>query len=188
MSNLQERSSRSDTPTIALLGVSVFLIVFGLVWAYVTGESMMGGMGRHHGSTNGTAASPIGTSIFIIGIILLILSIVLMVFRRGREQPVSPPPDIEPHPAIRPEDKPSEMSSDEMQKLAIRLLSGDERKMFRRIVDEGGEVLQKDLVAVGIFSKAKVTRLLDKLERKGLIVRERYGATNRIRISKDLGK
>lgn len=75
-----------------------------------------------------------------------------------------------------------------MQKLAIRLLSGDERKMFRRIVDEGGEVLQKDLVAVGIFSKAKVTRLLDKLEGKGLVVRERYGATNRVRVSKELGK
>jgi len=65
------------------------------------------------------------------------------------------------------------------------LLTGDERRMFGEIVESGGEVLQKDLVAKGSFSKAKVTRLLDKRERKGLIVRERYGATNKIKIVKE---
>ena len=43
-------------------------------------------------------------------------------------------------------------------------------------------MLQKNIVAKRIFSQAKVTRLLDKLENRGLIVRERYGMTNKIRI------
>ena len=33
-----------------------------------------------------------------------------------------------------------------------------------------------------MFSKAKVTRVLDRLEAKGLVVRERSGMTNRVRI------
>ncbi len=38
------------------------------------------------------------------------------------------------------------------------------------------------LVASGEFSKSKVTRLLDRLESRGLIVRERSGMTNRVRL------
>jgi len=67
--------------------------------------------------------------------------------------------------------------------LALRLLTGDERKLYRRIVEAGGTVLQKDLVGAGLFSGSKVTRILDRLEAKGLIQRERHGMTNRIRLS-----
>ncbi|MFQ5911097.1 MAG: helix-turn-helix transcriptional regulator, partial [Thermoplasmata archaeon] len=98
-----------------------------------------------------------------------------------------PPPPWTPPVGVQVEERFQEASKEDMYRLAIRLLTGDERKMFRRIVDAGGKVLQKDLVAEGSFSKAKVTRLLDKLESKRLIVRERYGATNRVRISEDLG-
>lgn len=177
--------------TTMLLVVSISLIFSGLVFAYWTRESMMSGFGRHH---EDSAPFPFGTILFIIGLILLFLTVISFFLRRGREAPAGPqliqpaPPVVQPPPTAQPEVQASGIPSEDVHKLAIRLLSGDERKMFRRIVDEGGEVLQKDLVAVGIFSKAKVTRLLDKLERKGLIIRERYGATNRIRISKDLGK
>jgi len=67
--------------------------------------------------------------------------------------------------------------------LALRLLTGDERMLYRRIVEAGGVVLQKDLVGAGLFSGSKVTRVLDRLEGKGLIQRERHGMTNRIRLS-----
>ncbi len=67
--------------------------------------------------------------------------------------------------------------------VALRLLSGDERRLYWKIVQAGGAVLQKNLVGEGLFSGPKVTRILDRLEAKGLIDRERYGMTNRIRIS-----
>jgi hypothetical protein len=67
--------------------------------------------------------------------------------------------------------------------LALRLLTGDERKLYRRVVEAGGIVLQKDLVGAGLFSGSKVTRVLDRLESKGLVQRERHGMTNRIRLS-----
>jgi hypothetical protein len=67
--------------------------------------------------------------------------------------------------------------------IVLRLLAGDERRLYRRVVEAGGTMLQKDLVGAGPFSGSKVTRLLDRLEAKGLISRERHGMTNRIRLS-----
>lgn len=71
------------------------------------------------------------------------------------------------------------------QELTLQLLPEDERTLYRRIVHEGGELLQKDLPRMLPFSGPKVTRLLDRLEAKGLVVRERHGMTNRIRLLQD---
>ena len=64
----------------------------------------------------------------------------------------------------------------------IKLLDEDEKRMYLELRDHGGQMFQRDLVALGIFSKAKVTRVLDKLEAKGLVVREAHGMTNRVRL------
>lgn len=67
--------------------------------------------------------------------------------------------------------------------VALRLLTGDERRIYWKVAQAGGTLLQKNLVGEGLFSGPKVTRVLDRLEAKGLIERERYGMTNRIRLS-----
>jgi hypothetical protein len=86
----------------------------------------------------------------------------------------SPPPGAASGP-----EGPSTIAPD----LALRLLTGDERRVYRRIVEAGGALLQRDLVGTGLFSGSKVTRVLDRLEAKGLVSRERHGMTNRIRLS-----
>ena len=63
---------------------------------------------------------------------------------------------------------------------ALRLLDGDKRKLFNEIVEAGGEILQSELHTQTGFSKAKITRILDYLELKGLTVRKSYGMTNKI--------
>jgi uncharacterized membrane protein len=68
---------------------------------------------------------------------------------------------------------------------ALRLLDGDKRKVFNEIVESGGEILQSDLHTQTGFSKAKITRILDYLELKGLIIRKRYGMTNKILINRN---
>jgi len=68
---------------------------------------------------------------------------------------------------------------------ALRLLDGDKRKLFNEIVEAGGEILQSDLHAHTGFSKAKITRILDYLELKGLTVRKSYGMTNKIIIDRN---
>lgn len=61
-------------------------------------------------------------------------------------------------------------------------MTEDEGKLYEMISEAGGEMLQMHIVSSKMFSKAKVTRLLDKLEKRGLVIRERHGMTNRIRI------
>jgi uncharacterized membrane protein len=63
---------------------------------------------------------------------------------------------------------------------ALRLLDGDKRRIFKEIVEAKGEILQSELHTKTGFSKAKITRILDYLEIKDLIVRKSYGMTNKI--------
>ncbi|MBI0581438.1 MAG: MarR family transcriptional regulator [Methanomassiliicoccales archaeon] len=66
--------------------------------------------------------------------------------------------------------------------LVLHLLSGNERTIFRTLVDGGGAMYQKDLVNKTGMSDSKVSRVLDHLEAKDLITRERHGMSNRIAI------
>ncbi len=66
------------------------------------------------------------------------------------------------------------------QKLAGKILEGDELRLYNAVL-KAKEIQQKDLVYESGFPKAKVTRLLEKLERKDLVSRRPYGNTNKIR-------
>jgi len=67
------------------------------------------------------------------------------------------------------------------QKIVSTILDGDEKILYD-IIKEKNEILQKDLVYESGFSKAKVTRVLVKLDNKKLIVRKPWGNTNKILI------
>ena len=56
-------------------------------------------------------------------------------------------------------------------------LEGDDRKIFGMVIDSGA-IFQSELVEKSGVTKVKVTRILDKLEAKGLIERKRRGMTN----------
>ena len=93
-------------------------------------------------------------------------------------------PSREPRvPALTEESNPDEAAAHNY--LVLRLLTGDERTMYKAIMDTGGEALQKDLIPRTKMSNAKVSRVLDKLSEKDVITKERHGATNRIRIKLD---
>ena len=66
--------------------------------------------------------------------------------------------------------------------LVLRLLSGDERTLFRAIVESGGEALQKDLITKTKMSDAKVSRTLEKLVEKGVVSKTRHGMTNKVKV------
>jgi uncharacterized membrane protein len=65
--------------------------------------------------------------------------------------------------------------------LAANFLDGDEKILLQKIID-GGTILQRELILKTGFSEPKVSRLLDKLERRGLIIRQRDGMGNRVLI------
>ncbi len=68
----------------------------------------------------------------------------------------------------------------------LRALEGDERKAVELIASKGGRILQNELVNSLDFSKAKVSRVLMNLERRGIITKKKYGLTNCISIADEL--
>jgi uncharacterized membrane protein len=65
------------------------------------------------------------------------------------------------------------------KKVIVDVLQGDEKELYL-IVCEKKEILQSELVLESGLSKVKVSRLLQKLERKSLLVRRPYGNTNKV--------
>lgn len=59
----------------------------------------------------------------------------------------------------------------------IRTLSPEEKSIYG-LAEKEGSVFQADIVEKSGFDKVKITRILDKLEGKGLIERKRRGMTN----------
>ncbi|MEM4755834.1 MAG: hypothetical protein QW594_01755 [Candidatus Woesearchaeota archaeon] len=59
----------------------------------------------------------------------------------------------------------------------LAALSPDEQYVMNKLLDANGSLFQSDLVQ-GQYTKVKVTRILDRLEGKGLIERKRRGMTN----------
>ena len=59
-------------------------------------------------------------------------------------------------------------------------LNEEERKVVDELVKQNGMIFQSELVEKLELSKVKVTRLLDKLEGRGLIERRRRGMTNAV--------
>lgn len=63
-------------------------------------------------------------------------------------------------------------------KKSAKQLGGDESKAFDLVTQSDGMIFQNELTEKMGVSKVKVTRILDKLEAKGLIERRRRGMTN----------
>ncbi|MEM4325705.1 MAG: MarR family transcriptional regulator [Candidatus Pacearchaeota archaeon] len=60
----------------------------------------------------------------------------------------------------------------------LNKLNDDEKIILEKIIESEGAIFQSELVDKTNLSKVKVTRVLDKLEGKGLIERRRRGMTN----------
>ncbi|HEY7588465.1 MAG TPA: MarR family transcriptional regulator [Thermoplasmata archaeon] len=139
-------------------------------------------------------AGPGGVEYSVLALSLLVLVAAIALAWRGRGSQATRVPspvtsESVGHPPPRPDspardESPSQTTAREPvpEPVLMKLLNRDERQMYLEIRNRGGTVLQRDLVALGLWSKAKVTRVLDKLEAKGIVVREAHGMTNRVRI------
>lgn len=63
-------------------------------------------------------------------------------------------------------------------KESLKSLEGDEKSVYELIKNSDGYILQSDLIAKTGFSKVKVSRIIDKLELKDLVIRRRRGMSN----------
>lgn len=60
----------------------------------------------------------------------------------------------------------------------LKTLSEDSAKLYTLIRDSEGVIFQSDLVKKSAMNKVKVSRLLDKMEARGLLDRRRKGMAN----------
>ncbi len=72
---------------------------------------------------------------------------------------------------------PKKITKDGYQNV-LKSLTNDEKMIFEKVLESEGSMFQSDLVEKTGMPKVKVTRLLDKLEGKGLVERKRRGMTN----------
>ncbi len=185
---------RTQETSIALM---VAALLVGLLFvSTISMAAMSGGMmgGMMGGGDAGFSPLLIALVVFL-GIIFLVLLVLLLSPRRETSPAGVPGPYMNKNldvptmqtssePAMAPTTIDGRASENlRAQELTIvKMLDEDERSLYTLIRERGGEMLQKDIVASKTFSKAKVTRLLDRLERKDIVVRERHGMTNKIRL------
>jgi len=63
-------------------------------------------------------------------------------------------------------------------KNVLSTLDFESKKVLEKIIDSNGSIFQSQLVDDLGLTKVKITRILDRLEGKGLIERKRRGMTN----------
>lgn len=84
----------------------------------------------------------------------------------------------------KPEEKPQIKGSDSEKKFKwsenIKTLTGDEKLVYETVAASDGVIFQSELVEKSGFPKAKVSRMLDRLEASGLVERKRRGMSNAI--------
>jgi len=165
--------------------VGVVIIAYGLLAPQPTSDSQMDHMGMY--GPHSTYSSQ-NVLIMAVGVVAIVAGL-MVIFLREEYEPLPQTlvlpqtPAVDPAPPPSPQHEREDFASKEY--LALRLLTGDERTMFKAIMDSGGEALQKDLIVRTRMSNAKVSRLLDRLQAKGVVSKERHGSTNKIRIKID---
>jgi predicted transcriptional regulator len=98
---------------------------------------------------------------FIISTIMLLFSIFLLIFDKEEEKKST-------HTIMQKHSK----------KIDENILSDDEKNIINELKLNDGSAYQSDLIKKLNLSKVKITRILDKLQGKGLIERNRRGMTN----------
>ncbi len=177
----------------AIGAVAVVVLIYAMLTPSQSSSSMdHDGMWGMHDSY-----SSLNVGMIAISIIVIVASLMVIVLWRDYEPlppSMAPPPPrfqtatpepLNEQPASSPTEETNPDEAAAHNYLVLRLLTGDERAMYKAIMDSGGEALQKNLIQSTKMSNAKVSRVLDRLSEKDIITKERYGATNKVRIKLD---
>jgi len=103
-------------------------------------------------------------------IIIVLIGLYLIFF--GKEEKV-----ITKIKTVRQQIEPKEVTKENYNKI-LSTLAQDDKIVLEKIIGSDGTIFQSELVEKLGFPKAKVTRILDRLEGRGLVERKRRGMTN----------
>ncbi len=163
---------KNRTVGILILGIAavILFIIFSFNRAMTTIVSTS--------CSHGTSCPMWGTIDFqtnlSIGITAFIALIGLYLIFFGRDEKI-----VTKIKAIRQQIGPDEITKGNYSK-AMAELEKDEKTVLEKVIDAKGSIFQSVLVEQTNFPKVKVTRILDKLEGRGLVERRRRGMTNMV--------
>lgn len=75
---------------------------------------------------------------------------------------------------------------DEVSQVILKSVDADEELALSQLMETTDPITQRELQDMCQFSKAKLCRVLARLENKGFISRTKYGRTNKIRLTKKI--
>jgi len=73
-------------------------------------------------------------------------------------------------------------------RLALSLMEKDEGKVIGRIAEEGGRITQSEVSRIEGIGKVKAHRILERLEKRGVLAKEQYGKTNMVKLTEKYKK
>lgn len=72
--------------------------------------------------------------------------------------------------------------------IILNFLSYNEKKVVNKLIEQKGSALQSEISRMESMGKVKTHRIVKDLEKKGIIIIEKYGNTNRINLTENLRK
>ena len=154
-----------------LLGISVLLIVFTFLFNITLMGAVKNSCFIQHGDVKSCEMydSVNYQTYFALGIIGVIIIISLfLIFSKPNEKII----------VRKIKEKKIE------KKIDLSGLRPEEKQIFN-FVKENGAIFQADLIEKTGFGKAKMSRIIDKLEGRGLVERKRRGMTNVVVLKED---
>lgn len=157
---------------VGFLIIGIALLIGYIIFSFNQAMTSIVNASCSHGSSCpmwGTISFQTNVSI---GIMLFIILIGIYLIFFGTEEKI-----ITKIKTFRPQVEPKKITKEKYQKV-MSTLTQEEKNVLQRIIESQGTIFQSDLVDKTKFNKVKVTRILDKLEGKGLTERKRRGMTN----------
>jgi len=82
--------------------------------------------------------------------------------------------------AMFPQLRETEKRVAENARVVLDMLQLDEKNIIKKLIENKGEITQSKLSSM--FGKVKTFRILETLKRRGIILKESYGKTNKIKL------
>jgi len=80
----------------------------------------------------------------------------------------------------------SEKKLAEDAQVILDMLQLDEKNIIKKIIENKGEITQSKLSA--LFGKVKTFRVVENLKKRGIITKESYGKTNKVKLNEKFNK
>jgi hypothetical protein len=157
---------------VGLLIIAISVLIGFIIYSFNTAMSAIVNTSCSHGPSCpmwGTIEFQTNVSIGIMAFIVLI-GLYLVFF--GQEERI-----ITKIKKISQQLEPKKLSKKNYRKI-MQELGREEKMVLSKVIDGQGTAFQSDLVSKTGLGKVRITRILDKLEGRGLIERRRRGMSN----------